>query len=771
MKHKILLILAFFVAASIYGQTVVINEFMAKNGTTIQDKDGDFSDWIELYNPSNETVHLFNYGLSDDAEDLDMWLFPEVSILPHSYILVFASKKNSVDTTELHTNFKISASGEALFLTDASGIVIDQTDAVALSEDASYCRVPDGSANWIVTNASSPNASNNNSNQLTFSNQEGFYSAPFSLSVNSATGDTVYYTLNGDIPTTSSNYFTEPLLIENKSPEPNVFAEIPSSPPQNLISYKAWESPGYPIDKATILRCASYRNGIRTSKIYTKTYFVYNQGADKYSLPVISLITEEEDLFSYDSGLYVPGVHFNAYDPQWTGNYFMRGKDWERDIHIEYFEPEGTLGFSQDAGIRIHGGLTRQAAQKSLRLYARGKYGKKYFNYPLLPRREVDKYKRFLLRSTIRVWWGGATVIKDVLAQQISSVLDVDYQEFQPVIIFVNGEYWGIHTIRDRIDERYIEYTHHIDKDSVEFKEDGNVAYQDLMDFIENNSLEYSDNYNYVTTQIDMSNYIDYTIAEMFFNNYDWPGNNMALWRKIPDGKWRWVLYDLDLGFVYENKNYNMLLHATANDSTITWPNPPESTFLFRNLLKSEAFKSEFINRYAEILNTDFDIERMANKLDSIKNLYSPEMVDHIDRWHYPNSIDQWEEDIAGHILSFLEDRPCFVRDHIMSFFNLTNFDFECNTDLDEYSELGQLMLAPNPNNGRFFVLNTGAYIANATITITSANGQEVYKESGVDIMTNERKYFDLSGFAQNIYFLQVVANDFSEQKKMMIIN
>ncbi|PID88942.1 MAG: hypothetical protein CSB02_00035 [Bacteroidia bacterium] len=343
MKRVISLISVFFFVASMYGQTVVINEFMAKNGTTIQDKDGDFSDWIELYNPSDATIHLLNYGLSDDADELGMWLFPEVSILPHSYMLVFASKKNSVDTTELHTNFKISASGEALFLTDASGVVIDQTDAIELSEDASYCRVPDGSTNWIVTNVSSPNASNNNSNQLIFSNQEGFYSAPFSLSINSATGDTVYYTLNGDIPTTSSNYFTEPLLIQDRSAEPNVFAEIPSSPPQELIAYKAWESPGHPIDKATILRCASYRNGVRTSKVYTKTYFVDPHIFEKYTMPVISLITEGDNLFSNDSGLYVPGIHFNIEDPQWTGNYFMRGEDWERDIHIEYFEPEGMV--------------------------------------------------------------------------------------------------------------------------------------------------------------------------------------------------------------------------------------------------------------------------------------------------------------------------------------------------------------------------------------------------------------------------------------------
>ncbi len=763
MKHKILFILVLFFITKVNGQSVVINEFMAKNSTTIQDKDGDFSDWIELYNPGNSIINLLNYKLSDDADELDKWVFPEVIILPHSYLLIFASKKDISDVTELHTNFKISGDGEALFLTNASGNLIDQTNAIALSDDESYCRIPDGSENWIATHISTPNGSNNYANELVFSNQEGFYSESFSLSINSITGDTIYYTLNGDIPTPNSTCFTAPLLIEDKSSEPNVFAEIPTSPSQDLIYCKAWESPGHPIDKATILRCASYRNGVRTSAIYTKSYFVSPNIFNKYSMPVISLITETEHLFGNDSGLYVPGVHFNIDNSQSSGNYFMRGKDWERKVHIEYFEPQGTLGFSQDAGVRIHGGQTRHAAQKSLRLYARTEYGKKYFNYPLLPHRPVDKYKRFLLRSAIRGMFP-QTIIKDVLAQNITSSLGLDYQEFQPAIVFINGEYWGIHTIRDRIDERYIEYTRHIDKDSVEIRKYGYMP--DVTNFIENNSLEYDDNYNYVTTKIDIDNYIDYTIAELFFNNYDWPGNNVLSWRKIPDGKWKWIFYDIDEGF--RDENYNMFLHATANDSSVTWPNPPHSTFLFRNLLKNETFKSKLIKRYAEILNTDFDSQRMLNKLDSIKNLYSPEIANQIDRWHYPNNTNQWEIDV-NRVLSFIKNRPCIIKENIMSFFELSNFDFNCNDYINEYPKSEYFLLAPNPNNGIFFISNIGLNITNATVTITNINGQEMYEETGIDIKPYEKKYFDVSNLSNGIYVLQITSNNFLAKKKIII--
>ena len=767
MKETLIIIL-FLSVIYVNGQSVLINEFVAKNNTTIQDEDGDFSDWIEIYNATNSTINLLNYSLSDDNSNLNKWIFPEIVILPHSYLLIFASQKNRLDTSELHTNFKISSNGEELYLLNDLGTIIDQTISVNLTDNESYGRVPDGDTNWIVINSPTPNSSNNISNQLIFSNQEGFYTTPFSLTINTLLSDTIYYTLNGDIPTENSIIFHDSLFINNKNSQPNIISEIPTTPEQNLISYKAWEAPSEIIDKATILRCASYSNGLRTSKIYTKTFFVDSEIIDKYTIPIISLITEEENLFNSDSGLFIPGVHFDSNNPEWTGNYFMKGDNWERNIHIEYFENNGNFGFSQDAGIRIHGGKTRQASQKSLRLYARNEYGEKYFNYKLLPQKQVNKYKRIILRTSMGAW-GGQTIIKDALAQNISASLNIDYQDFQPVIVYINGEYWGIHTIRDRIDERYIEYTHNIDKDSVEFKEWGNIAYGDLIDFIENNSLEYSSNYEYVKTQIDIENYIDYTISELFFANYDWPANNMKLWRKLPNGKWNWIFYDLDAGF--GDENYNMLIHSTENNPSVTWPNSPSSTFLFRNLLKNETFQSLFISRYADILNNDFYTEIMTNKLDSIKEIYSPEIISHIGRWNYPNSYNDWEEDIEDNLLLFIEKRPCAVRENIMTFFDLTSFDFDCYSNTDEVAKFSNLILAPNPNNGNFFLFNNNLDIINATITITNINGQIVYNEDNVDIIKNERKYFDLSNLSNNTYVLQIISNNYAEQKKIIVLN
>ena len=152
MKGKLIIIIFFLSVISDNGQSLIINEFLTNNGSTIQDEDGDFSDWKELYNTTNSTVNLLNYSLSDDINNLNKWVFPEITLLPHSYLLVFASNKNRLDTTELHTNFKISSSGEELYLSNNNGAIVDQTNSVYLSTDESYSIIPDGDTSWSVIN-------------------------------------------------------------------------------------------------------------------------------------------------------------------------------------------------------------------------------------------------------------------------------------------------------------------------------------------------------------------------------------------------------------------------------------------------------------------------------------------------------------------------------------------------------------------------------------------------------------------------------------------
>ena len=240
---------------------IVINEFMSDNTTAIVDQDGDFSDWIELYNTSSTPINLLNFSLSDQHDELNKWSFPEIIIPAHSFLLIFASNKNISDTGELHTNFKISSSGEPLFLSNNLGQIINQIGPIELIEEKSYGRSPDGSDNLLPFIFSTPNSSNNLNNMLIFEHSGGFFIDPFYQKVTSLTQDSIYYTIDGSIPNVGSEVFQDSLMIDYKYSVDNLISNISTTPEQSLISYKAWEAPSYLLDKANILRYATFKNG------------------------------------------------------------------------------------------------------------------------------------------------------------------------------------------------------------------------------------------------------------------------------------------------------------------------------------------------------------------------------------------------------------------------------------------------------------------------------------------------------------------------------
>jgi len=303
---KIILLLFNLILVSVaVGQDIIINEFMSDNESTIADEDGDYSDWIELYNKSNDIINLEGFTLSDDEDDLNKWTFPAISLPPNGFLLIFASDKNRINSGELHANFKISAQGETLFLSNQEGILIDEYEEIPLSNNLSYGAFPDGHFNSQLLSIPTPGYSNNINNEVQMSRRGGFYKTPFYQKVSNQLADTIRYTFDGNLPTSDSNVFPDSLHLGYLYEKPNYFSEFQTSPEQSLIAYKAWESPKVLIDKAHILRYASFNNGVRTSKIYTQTYFIDSTIFEKYNLPVVSLITEENNLFDDTIGIYV----------------------------------------------------------------------------------------------------------------------------------------------------------------------------------------------------------------------------------------------------------------------------------------------------------------------------------------------------------------------------------------------------------------------------------------------------------------------------------
>ncbi|MBN1340487.1 MAG: CotH kinase family protein [Bacteroidales bacterium] len=678
---------------------------MPKNETVITDEDGDYSDWIELYNHTGSVINLTGYTITDDSCALCKWVFPECILPPEGYLFLFASGKDRIEGPFLHTNFRLDSEGEPLFLCDNQGNVQDSLIFGPVPDDISFGRKPDGSGFFFFFDFPTPGTTNDLSNTLHFSHNRGFYTQPFVLTVSSDNQqDSIYFTIDGSEPQVSSFLYKDSQEISYRYNEPNVFSEIPTNPDTFTVNEFRWAPPAGPVEKATVLRFRSFRNSIPTSQIYTHTYFVDSLIAGRFSWPVISLVADASCFFDFDTGIYVPGVNWNPEDPHWTGNYYKTGDEWERDVHIEYFTPEGETGFYQDAGVRIHGKRVRRRPQKTLRLYARKEYGKEDFNYPLFPQRNQDKYKRFLLSTTLGSQ--SATIIEDVMVHDMVRSTGMEIMEYRPAVLFLNGEYWGIHTLREYQDENYLSGLYNIHKDSIDLLSNShdvvygsNEEYLELAAFIENHNLADPSNFNYVAGKMDIEDFIDYQITEIFFKNVDWPGSNIKFWKPdMPDSRWRWILYDLDSGF--GEYFYNMMEHATLEDGP-GYPNPPWSTLFLRKLLDNEGFREQFINRFAFLLNTTLQSDSLSERINFFVDLYSPEINRHIERWNYPESKNQWLNSVSFVMTGFVNGRPCVMREHIIDYFGLTEFGFNCDTLAVHEPEISTISLFPNPSDGR----------------------------------------------------------------------
>ncbi|MFN3556000.1 MAG: CotH kinase family protein [Bacteroidales bacterium] len=698
MYKRMLLLIALMLtgAFSAFSQSIIINEVMASNSQTIADEDGDYADWIELHNTGATSVNLEGFGLSDDYENPFRWVFPQVEIAPGGFLLVWASGKNRTQpSSPLHTNFSISASGEEILLSHPDGALIDELIPTPIPTDMSTGRKPGAGNQWFFFDDPTPGAANTThawnglAPEPVFSHPSGFYANPFDLQVSTTLdGAQIYYTLDGSEPTTSSALYTSALTIDSRQGTPNDISMIPTNftdpgPPY----FEGWQTPNGEVFKVNVIRASVVKENYLPRQPSTYYFMVDPLAENRYSLPVFFLATHRDNFFNPEIGIYIPGNH---------NNMFQRGPEWERPIHLAFFEADGSFAFQADMGVRLHGGTTRSRPRKSLRLYARGEYGTSWIEYPLFPEKNIGQYKRFLLRNSGNDW--DQSIFRDGFMQYISRNLNVGSQYYRPAVVFLNGEYWGIHNLRDRYDHHYI-YSHFglqeheftaMENNSVFAYGDpgGTGHYNSMRSFINGNSMTNASNYAYVNTQMDVESFIDAQIANIYSMNTDWPGNNLNYWRRnitfnpdAPaglDGRWRWNLLDMDFGFgldffyvpgVNQGASHNTLAMAMDPNGP-GWPNPPWSTFLLRRLSTNENFRNDFINRFADLLNTSFSANRITHVIDSLEAVLLPEMTEHIDRWRRPTSITHWQQQVQR-MRTFGQQRPAFMRQHIRNQFNL----------------------------------------------------------------------------------------------------
>ena len=682
---------------------VLINEFLASNISINKDNQyNEYSDWIELFNEGTEEFDLSGFSLTDDAKIYGKWLIPDGTTIPaNGYLLIWADGKN----TGLHTNFKLGSTGEYICLTDYEGAIIDSLSYPGQRADISYGRDASDKNLWLYYSAPSPGAINDTRSYAgiikrpSLSLPGGFYSGPQTITCSSELpGSFMRYTLDGSEPSSSSPDYSGPISI----------------------------------DSTTVLRIKAYNPGYIPSNVVTATYFI-DEGS--FTVPVISISAAPADLWDDEIGIYVEGNADCDCGMSLTGNYCCQ--DWEKEIGIELYEPDGTQAFSQNAGLKIFGsGSRKRIPQRSLSIFARPEYGTSVIDYQLFPDKPIDEFKSFILRSSAHDWI--KTMYRDALIQYLTiGYMDLDIQAYRPSVVFINGEYWGIHNIREKMNEDYIAANHGVDPDNVDLLERNsgviegdNVAYNQLIDFVSTNDMSQPDNYDYVTSKMDIDEYIDYHILHIYSSKSDWPSNNIKYWRsRTPDGTWRWMAYDMDFGFGLDTErfhlgtyDYNMLELSTDPEGD-TWNNPPWSTLLFRMLLNNPEFKNEYIQRFSNHLNTTFESQRLLDMIDSFKIRIEAEIPRHIERWggayalelgYVFESLEEWDDNINV-MREFVVKRPDYQRQHIVDVFGLTG-----TADL--------IVTMPEKSAGYFAVDNVpvrdtlfrGTYFRDLPLTITA---------------------------------------------------
>ena len=661
---------------------VVINEFMSKNEDVIEDQDEEYSDWIELYNPTNSSIDLGGYYLSDDADSLMKWTFPSVVLGADEFLLVFASGKDMTDG-ELHTNFSIKSGGEDLILSTPDGSMLDFVGEQELLTDQSYGRLTDGGNAWSHFTVSTPGTSNDGSileYSLVFSQAPGQYQEAFELDIFSPNGVDIYYTTDGSEPKSNDNLYNGGISIESREGDPNVYSEIPTG----ASSFNAF--PTEEVYKINVIRARAYENGVPVSRIYTRSYMI-DSDPDRYTLPIISLVSDPDNFFDDEIGIYVPGSGYNGGD-ETTMNCFQKGSEWERPVHIEFMNQEEGTYLTQDAGVRIHGGGSRRYAQKPLRLYARSEYGESYFNHNFFPEKDIDEYKRLVLRAQRP---SNSSFFTDEVASNLVSELDMERMAVKTHVVFLNGEFWGIYHLRERIDEYFIEANSGADKDNLTIIENNPIAaccvegvnteYLEMVDFIEDNDMSSTSNYNQVKEMMDVDNFMEYLAAEFYMCNYDWPRNNLRYWKENVEGsKWRWIFFDLDFGFrFYERPSINNYMNS-ATDNAAEW-----STFLGRKLMENNEFKNDFIDLIEERLNNEYSPENVGCNMNYFFDIMSPHMDEYNNRFDYGANYDYWEWHVEM-AKNFAALRPCYIQEQIEDEYGITIDIPDCvENSLDDY--------------------------------------------------------------------------------------
>ena len=648
-----------------------ITEVMAGNKNLVGPNVRNPYDYIEIYNMSGQAVNLKGYGLSDNIKKPRKWQFPDITIENNSYLVIYCDTTQTTKSGVYYfTNFNLAKSGETVCLSDPSGKILDKVVVPQLYDDVAYGRTL-GQAGLFYYSQGTPGETNGLgftgfAEKPAFTVSGGLYDRPLEgengVTIAVPANSTVRYTTDGSDPTQTSALYTGPIEVE----------------------------------KTTTIRARAFRDGVEPSQIVSQTYLI----SVYHTLPIVCLTTDPDNLWNDETGMFADGgIDRDNTNPPWKNATYWQ-KNWFGGW-VEYYDATGVQQLSQGMTFRVMGQYSLDMPQKSLYIKADGQYGASSFDYALFDDRPYTSYASFVLRNGGQD--GMYTRVIDGLQSRVIDAANstVAHQAWDPVIVYINGEYWGHYNLRERAGVAMAaQHEGWANPDDIDMLESDGLSssqvnqgtrsdYETLYRRIQNADLNTdAEALQLVLDNFDIENMMDYFIFESYFGNTD-PGN-IRFYRnaKTGDGKWRYLFYDSDWGFfnVTVSGKISGGISYVLKEGGMGNYNIKSNLFISK-LVQVPEYRDMFLRRYGELYQTVFTPEFLTNLFNEMILEIKPEMQMHFQRWaaelHPKIGFDQpknpegaynyWASRCERMITRIFNRRPYYIWQDAKSFFGLTD--------------------------------------------------------------------------------------------------